>query len=37
MSWDKDEASDPHTIKGITAELAALFGKQLVEQTVLLF
>ena len=29
--------SDPHTIKGIAAELAAVFGKTLVEQTVLSF
>lgn len=37
MSWEKDEMSDPRTVKGIAAELAALFGKKLVEQTVLLF
>jgi hypothetical protein len=37
VSWEKDEISDPHTIKGMAAELAALFGKKLVEQTVLLF
>jgi len=37
VSWEKEELSNPHSIKGIAAELAALFGRKLVEQTVLMF
>lgn len=37
MSWEKEELSNPHSIKGIAAELAALFGRKLLEQTVLMF
>jgi len=37
VSWEKEELSNPHSIKGIAAELAALFGRKLLEQTVLMF
>ena len=37
MSWEEDNVFDPCTLIGIAAELAALFGKELVEQTVLSF
>ena len=37
ITWDEDDISDPRSIKGIAAELAALFGPNLVQDTVLSF
>lgn len=33
--WDEDDMTDPETIKGIVAELAAVIGPDLVQQTAL--
>lgn len=35
VGWDRSNISDPHSIKGAIAELAASIGPDLVEQTMI--